>query len=156
MNDHARIAGQIWISIANDSSFTGAKTAMAPRFNSEFTSTVSTRFRYDNRFGRYLKLGDIDEGQDFNMCEIRVLSDQPASKSFGRKAYQEDPHQQTFVLTDGSSMNNYADFKVYSTPDDMETIDLGSVKRVTRAVLHSPTIIYCTLLFFSKVNFHFS
>ena len=133
--------------VSNASTFTGSLTGMAPKFDREVTSTVSARLQYNSRVGRYLQLRDVDPGQDFNMCELRLLTDPLESKSIGRRAYQEDPHQQTFAATDGSTQNAYGDYKQYTTTDDMETVDLGSVKRVNRVILIAEQILYCKFVF---------
>ena len=126
---------------------------MAPRFDLELTSTVSVRLQYNSRVGRYLKLGDADKGQDFNMCELRLLTDPLESKSIGRRAYQEDPHQQTFAATDGSTLNIYGEYKQYTSTNDMETVDFGSIKRVNRVILVTHITLLCKFLLARDNNF---
>ena len=88
----------------------------------------------DNAVGRYVSIRDIDYGHDLNMCEVRLLSNPVENKARERKAFRENPHDQSFQLTDGIHSNSWLSTKLYSTIYDMEYVDLGSTKRVNRVV----------------------
>ena len=139
------MASQMHVYVSNSSSSFPTSNVQLLSFT-EIAGTV--RLKTDlNAVGRYVMATTYDYGHDFNMCEVRVLSDPVESKALGRGAFRENPHGRSFDLTDGLFSNSWTTSKLYSTTSDMEYVDLGSVKRVNRAVLNLYVDFRCLFQF---------